>query len=507
MKPKHTPNNRPLVLASLASCLAVLGLTAGLLTSACAHDNRGNLAQTGQGQNPAGDMPPPGGFGGPGGQGGTPPEGTPPDGFGAPGGAVSNHTNANGPGGTPPNGQGPGQAAQATIRATLTVSGETRTESGKTYTASATDTSVAWVTRNGTLNLTDTSLTKTGKTSNEDKSNFAGQNAVALASDGGHLVLNKSRIYSDGDGANAVVATGRTTVVDIADLEIRTKADSSRGLHATWGGTINATKVTIDTAGEHCAALATDRGEGTVNASQIKARTAGAGSPGIYSTGNIAVRDSTFVATGSEAAVIEGRNSITLVDSSISGAKLWGVMLYQSFSGDAGLGTCVFKMTRGSLSAATGPLFYATNTSAVVELEGVVLQKGSDQLVSAATGRWGKAGNNGGKLDFTARKQVLEGRVEADAISSIKLTLLQGSSLKGSVSNASLSLDATSTWTVTADSSLETLAPSGTSGETMLGNIQSNGFRVSYNASLAANAWLGHKTWQLPGGGSLVPRS
>ncbi len=56
------------------------------------------------------------------------------------------------------------------------------------------------------------------------------------------------------------------------------------------------------------------------------------------------------------------------MDTTISGAVKHGVMIYQSFSGDAGTGTGTFTMTGGSLTAAAGPLFYVTNTEAVIKL-------------------------------------------------------------------------------------------------------------------------------------------
>ena len=78
-------------------------------------------------------------------------------------------------------------------------------------------------------------------------------------------------------------------------------------------------------------------------------------------------------ATGSEAAVIEGKNNITLTKSNITGYKKDGVMIYQSFSGDASTGEGTFNMTGGSITAKTGPIFYLTNTIATINLENVQL--------------------------------------------------------------------------------------------------------------------------------------
>lgn len=68
---------------------------------------------------------------------------------------------------------------------------------------------------------------------------------------------------------------------------------------------------------------------------------------------------------------------------------------------------------------------------------------------------------------------------------------------------AALTLDSTSWWTVTADSTLTTLTGAVISGSTIT-NITGNGHTVYYDKS--TNTALGGKTYTLAGGGQLVPR-
>ncbi len=79
---------------------------------------------------------------------------------------------------------------------------------------------------------------------------------------------------------------------NVYDTTIKTTGESSsRGLDSTYGGYIEADNVTISTEGESCATLATDRGEGTVIAKNSVLSTKGAGSPVIYSTGDISIEN------------------------------------------------------------------------------------------------------------------------------------------------------------------------------------------------------------------------
>lgn len=189
---------------------------------------------------------------------------------------------------------------------------------------------------------------KTGNTTSDDNSNFRGQNAVILGTDGSQINIKGSNITSNSNGSNAVFATGEGSVINVENTNIHTKSDSSRGLDATYKGTVNGKNLTITTEGAHSATLATDRGEGTITAEAAKLTTSGEGSPIIYSTGNITADYITGEAKNSEIGVVEGKNSITLTNSNVTGYKDNGFMLYQSFSGDAESGIARLKAENNS---------------------------------------------------------------------------------------------------------------------------------------------------------------
>lgn len=382
---------------------------------------------------------------------GQPPMGPPPEGSTPPGPPPDGST----PPGSPPDGQmgqppqgGPQQGKSASeLTATKIVDGETATLSGETYEATETD-------------------------------------------------------------ANAVFATGETAKVTAKHLKIHTKNNSSRGLDATYGGTIEAEDVDITTEGEHCAALATDRGEGTVTVHDGTFATSGQGSPNVYSTGAISVYDSTGKAMASEIAVVEGKNSIVLDGVDLTGSKDHGVMLYQSFSGDAGVGEASFSAKDSTLrNLSDGPMFFVTNTKAKASLTSVELQQAGSVLVNVAASRWGTTGANGGDFTLSAREQVLTGDVKADALSSITLQLGDAADYEGAFNadntakNAAITLTSAAKWTLTSDAYVTTIADAAKDFE----NIASNGHNIYYDAS-AATA-LGGKTYDLPGGGKLLPKA
>lgn len=334
-----------------------------------------------------------------------------------------------------------------------------------------------------TITINSSVFDKTGNTTNDDNSNFRGQNAVVLGIEGSQTSIKDSNITSNSIGSNAVFATGEGSVINVENTNIHTKGDSSRGLDATYKGTINGKNLTITTEGAHSATLATDRGEGTITAEAAKLTTSGTGSPVIYSTGNITANNVNGVANKSEIGVVEGKNSITLTNSNVTGYHDNGFMLYQSFSGDAESGIARLKAENNTLTThGTGAFIYVNNTTAEADLTGnTILMPNTTTLVKAAAdSRWGKDGENGGHLTLRASNQELNGNIVADSISTVSLDMTNGSSLVGAVNTnntakeITMKLSKDSTWTLTGDSYVKSL----TNEDTTNSNIHLNGYKL-----------------------------
>lgn len=394
--------------------------------------------------------------------------------------------------------------------------------SNKTLSTTSSDESAIVVNNGGSLNATGLTISKSGDSSNTENSEFYGLNAAVLVQKGSEATIKDTTIKTNATGANAIFSTGENTIINVSNTKITTTGDSSRGLDATYGGTINANKVTINTSGQHCAAVATDRGEGTVTVKNSTLNTNGKGSPCVYSTGTISVSDSKGTATDSSCAVIEGKNSITLNNTNLTsygvgrvddGIDNCGVMIYQSMSGDANEGTGTFNATDSTLTISkkskvyeTSPMFFITNTDAVINLENTKLNYGSNQLVTVSgnDGEWGSQGSNGGNLTFNATNQTLNGNISVDNISTASFvlkssTLTSTINSKNNAKEVNLSLDSSSKWVVTGDSYVTTL----TLENNDLSLIEDNGHTIYYDAS--ANSWLNGQTITLSNGGTLTP--
>ena len=407
----------------------------------------------------------------------------------------------NGPGNMGGPGGGFGGSSTVTQGSSANTISEDGVYSNETYTSTGDDENALRI-DGAAVTLEGITVDKSaGATSNTENGDFYGVNAALLATNGATVTITNATVTSSAQNGNGVFSYGSGTTVNISDSTITTTADNSGGIQTTGGGTTNAENLTVETSGNSSAAIRSDRGGGTVKVTGGVYTSGGYNSPAVYSTADITVKNAVLTANRSEALVIEGKNSIVLENCTVSGSmsdtqgassdeNVHNVMIYQSMSGDADVGTSVFSMTGGSLTAKNGDMFYITNTHCILTLSGVTLRnEDADGALLRVVGNsashgWGSAGSNGAQAEFTANAQTLEGDIIVDSISTLELTLTGGSSLTGTVnivenaqggaaagSNAVVTIDSGCTWTLTGDCVISSLVNSGT--------INFNGYTIT----------------------------
>jgi len=119
-------------------------------------------------------------------------------------------------------------------------------------------------------------------------------------------------------------------------------------------------------------------------------------------------------------------------------------------------------MTGGSITAETGSMLNVTNVTTTIDLAGVTLTNAadSDTFLSATADSWGKSGSNGGHATVNLSGQAVSGDIEVDEVSSVALNLANASSYTGAIAStgsAAVTLESGSTWTLTGDSSVDSL--------------------------------------------------
>ncbi|MDC7291970.1 hypothetical protein NXH67_00320 [Butyrivibrio sp. DSM 10294] len=428
----------------------------------------------------------------------------------APDGAPGNKPDGEAPGNPPEGGGGFGggsSSADIGYQGAVEVTGSD-TQDGKTYASTTADESALLISTSDDVTITNATVTKIGDSDGGDNCNFYGLNAAVLVKDGSTTTITGANITSDADGANGVFsyggnggkngAEGDGTTVIISDSTITTTGDGSGGIMTTGGGVTKASNLTVETSGRSSAAIRTDRGGGTVTVDGGTYTTNGLGSPAIYSTADITVSNATLVSNLSEGVCIEGINSITLNDCDMTAnntdtngnATFYDtIMIYQSMSGDADSGTSVFTMNGGTLTSKNGHVFHVTNTTAVINLDNVkIVNKDSENiLLSVCADGWNGDTNT---ATLNATNQTLEGTILVGSDSQLTLNLTDGSSftgtIGGNITNAkgetvstevgtvAVSIDKSSTWTLTADTYISSF-----DGD--ISSVDTNGYTLYVN--------------------------
>ena len=387
---------------------------------------------------------------------------------------------------------GSGEVTNGTSANTITEDTEVDSE---TYTSTGDDENALRV-DGATVTLKDITIEKTaGSSSNTEDGDFYGLNAGLLVLNGATATITGATVNTSVTNGNGVFSYGEGTVVNISDSTIRTTENNSGGIQTTGGGTMNAANLDVETQGNSAAAIRSDRGGGTVNVDGGSYVTNGTGSPAIYCTADISVSDATLTANASEGVVVEGKNSVALTDCEVTGnmsntyngdsdENIHCIMIYQSMSGDADVGEATFSAEGGSITAKTGDMFYITNTDCEITLKDVAFTLANDVFLrvegNSSSRGWGTEGANGGDVTLTADSQEFAGNILVDEISSLALTMKNGTSYEGAINpdgdggTVDVTLDDNSTWTLTGDSYITSF-----DGDTA--NITANGYHLYVN--------------------------
>ena len=366
------------------------------------------------------------------------------------------------------------------------------TNSGSSYTSTTSSQNALLVT-GGTSTLTNLSVTKSGD-SDGDNSDFYGTNAAVLVKEG-TLNIKGGTITTNGSHANGVFAYSNGTI-NISDTTIKTTSNNSGAIMVTGGGTLNANNVTAVTDGNSSAPIRSDRGGGILTVNGGSYTSNGTGSPVVYSTANITVNKANLKSTASEGVVVEGKNSVTLnnVNLEATNTKLNGnsethklIFIYQSMSGDADVGTSSFTAKDSKIVNNKGDVIFVTNTNTIIDLENneITNNDNTGAFLRVSAAKWGTSGSNGGTVTLNAKNQKISGDIIVDNISTLDLSLKNGSSYIGKINNEntakkiSISLDSTSTLTLTGDSYVSSLEDA----DSTYSNINFNGYKLYVNGT------------------------
>jgi len=458
------------------------------------------------------------------------------------------------PGGGPPSGQQapidirPAAAivpVSMRLKGVVTLAGASKALKDGKVTSEQADVSGIYATRGSQLTIDGVDITTTGAAALVSDSHDYGINSALLIDSGSKVLMTGGHITSTGQGANGAYVSGDGAYLRLTDTSLATAGTGAHGLEVRAGAALEAHAVAVSTQSDHAPALSAAAQARPVRIDGGSFTTQGPSSPAFALFTDLEATGVTASAGRSDGLVLTGDHRVAFTASTLSGGN-YGVMIYDapvvaasSMSGpisggptggppgggrpgeggadkpkgagqrnnmrpvtdmmapppDHGPDSPGLTWTGGKLSSYRA-VFYVTNIRTHIRLDSVEISSRTGILLKAVAGQWGELGRNGGDAVLDARRQILTGDFITDVISHIAVNLSEGSHLTGRATrNTDITLDPTSTWTLTADSSVGKLMADPS-------RIDSQGHTLSYDTY--RNPALNNQTIALPGGGQLV---
>ena len=388
--------------------------------------------------------------------------------------------------------------------------------------------SVIQVSNKAKYNATNLELTKeSGKSTDFDSSTLYGLNSTFIAKEGSEIFLEDSKLSSSISYSSAFFATGLETTATLNNVELSTDKDNSSALNASSEAKIDISNSEIKAKGNNSDAIKTLDANSLININDSTIITEGQNSTLLYSKGKIEALNIKGT-SNSYLAIIEDRNSLELTNANLItngqdktiNEYLGAFLIYSQESASASnnytsakldIIDSIIEINKDSSWYDKTPLFYLTNTEANINITNTTLNYGSDILLKAvANNEYGDIGDNAASVTLTATDQELTGEIIVDSNSKVRLNL-NNSTYEGkiNVDNLSANVDVTfdydSRWELTGDSYINILQITKTDylRKNVRKYIRSNGYNVYYNS--ANNEWLEGRTYNLQGGGKLIP--
>lgn len=321
------------------------------------------------------------------------------------------------------------------------------------------------------------------------------------------------------NGAANVYAYGTDTVVNVTNSWLYSSGPVSHGLYASGNATIYGSNIAHFSGGYRSSAFSGDSPKGVIHVSDSVAHTAGIGSATFYALGEIFADNVLSVSEKGPVVFMDGAQNVSIANSDCTAGLLGGLVIFSSQVRLSGASIDI----RDSRIATTGgdapvPGLWFGNTIADVRLSSVQVDTGGAALAVANYSQitqdfdyYASYADNSALAPAEVYVAVAESALAGDLVayngSYISWNLTAHSSWEGAAysgfgeSSVDVALDASSNWTLTADSYVQNL----TDADGTLANIASGGFNVYYNASALLNAWLANATIAISGGGSVTP--
>ena len=306
-------------------------------------------------------------------------------------------------------------------------------------------------------------------------------------------------------------------MINVTNSWLYSSGPISHGLYAAGNGTIHGKNLQVYSGGKRSSSFSGDSPGGYIYVEDSIAHSAGIGSATFYALGLIDAKNVVSLSENGPVVFSDGAQTATLVNCDCTAGLLGGVAMFSSAIRRSG---AVLNLTDTKFTTLgkTMPGLWFGNLIADVYLNNAELNTNSGILVVANYSQitqdfdyYADYDDNNSLKPAEVTIAITESDLKGDLVayngSYIGWSLSKYSTWTGTAYSGykeatfDVSLDSTSTWTMTADTTVQNFTDSLSSLE----NIYSHGHTLHYNSTVST--WLKGKSVRLPGGGYARPIS
>ncbi|PVH88946.1 hypothetical protein DL98DRAFT_544016 [Cadophora sp. DSE1049] len=371
-------------------------------------------------------------------------------------------------------------------------------------------TSVVLVT--GELNLTHSTILKEGYADDLILSSFWGFNAAINVANASTAWFEDVNVTVHNGAANIYVY-GTDSVVYVNNSWLYSSGPVSHGVYASGNGTAYIRNVQQFSGGRRSSSFSGDSPAGYIYVEDSVAHTTNIGSAIFYALGDVFATNVVGYAEKGPVVFMDGKQRAYLTNCDVTAGLLGGVALFSSQDRQSG---AVLSLDHTRLTAKNSiPGLWFGNTIINVTLhnsevinDGILVVANFSQITQDFDhyADYSEQPNlQPAEVYVSVTESELTGDLVAYNSSYISWSLASYSSWTGSAYSGfgtayfDVSLDETSTWTLTNSTTVQVLADA----DVTLSNIESQGYDVYYSSS--SNSYLNAQTIDLCGGGKAIP--
>jgi hypothetical protein len=421
-----------------------------------------------------------------------------------------------------------------------------------------------WPSAGGLIALTGGSVTTTGDSSMGLYATSAGSSitadgtpvqtqgisaAAVVAYAGGKITYDNSSISTSGFGAFGLNATLPGAEVDATNVTVTTSGQNGTGAYAYYNSLVKLNTVTINTSGDTAWGLDSDGylgsgpdygstyGPTEIDGTNVTVTTTGPNSTGllVVDVASANIQNSSITTTGATAAGVRvgDQGSVaTLTNTPVTSTlydagevvrsgkldvtnSIWNGGRYgiystcgtSNFPGDSGSGCTngtvnIVNFSGGSL-ASTQDAFRSEDTLETITLTNTMVTPANNILANALSNVVSTDPTQTSVVNLTASGSTASGNAIADSASTLDMSLNTGTKWTGASLNATnIALDSTSTWTMTASSTVSATttnagliaytAPTGSATALASYKTLTAGSYVGNDGTISLNTFLGN---------------